>query len=75
MLPSARMLSPAARKLSRLHVSFHDVDAVLLIEGNSRYLIKADDIVLADKAALPVGHVDEHACDRGLAAGNKVGVG
>ena len=66
---------PAARELPRLHVSFHDVNAVLLIEGNPRDLIEADDVVLADKAALAVGHVDEHARDRGLAAGNEVGVG
>ena len=26
---------PAARELARLHVAFHDVDAVLLVEGNA----------------------------------------
>src|SRR5258708_34039522 len=62
------------RELARLHVALHDVDTVLLIEGNAGHLIKANDVVLADKPALPIRHIDEHACNRGLAAGDEVGV-
>ena len=59
---------PAAREFAGLHVAFHDVDAVLLVEGDAGDLIKTNDVVLANKSALPVCHVDEHACDRRLAA-------
>src|SRR5690606_12362993 len=49
-------------------------DAVLLIERDARYLIKADDIVLTDKAALPIGVVHKHAGNGRLAARHEVGV-
>jgi hypothetical protein len=65
----------AARELAGLHVALHDVDAVLLIEGNAGHLVEADDVVLADQAALAVRHVHEHARDGGLAAGEQVRVG
>ncbi len=38
----------ASAELSRFHVAFHDVDAVLLIEGNAGDFIEADNIVLAN---------------------------
>ena len=42
----------AAAELARRHVALHDVDAVLLIEGDAGDLVEADDVVLADQAAL-----------------------
>lgn len=41
-----------ARELAGLHVTLHDVDAVLLVEGYARHLVETDNIVLADKPAL-----------------------
>ena len=52
MLPSARMLSLPAAELAGLHVALHDVDAVLLVEGDAGDLVEADDVVLADQPAL-----------------------
>ena len=37
----------AAAELARLHVALHDVDAVLLVEGDAGDLVEADDVVLA----------------------------
>ena len=37
----------AAGELSRLHIALHDVDAILLVEGHTRDLIKTDNVVLA----------------------------
>src|SRR6185295_4830108 len=64
----------AAAELARLHVALHDVNAVLLIEGDARDFIEADHVVLADKAALAAGVVDEHARHGGLAAGDQMSV-
>ena len=65
---------PAAGELTRLHVALHDVDAVLLVEGDARDLVEADDVVLRDQAALAGGVVDEHPRDGRLAAGDEVRV-
>ena len=65
----------APGELTRLHVALHDVDAVLLVEGDAGDFIEADDVVLRDEAALPSGVVDEHPGNGGLAAGNQVRVG
>jgi hypothetical protein len=65
----------AATELAGGHVALHDIDAVLLVEGDSRNLIEAHDVVLADQPALAVRHVDEHLGERGLAAREEVGVG
>ena len=65
----------AARKLARLHVPLHDVYTVLLIEGDARDFVEANDVVLANQTALAVRHIDEHASDRRLASGNEMGVG
>src|SRR5690348_16841926 len=70
----ANALPPAA-ELARLHVALHDVDAILLIEGDAGDLVEADDVVLADEAPLPGAVVDEHARHGGLAARDEVGVG
>src|SRR6185437_12882833 len=43
-------------------------------EGNPGNLIKADDVILADQAALPVRVVHEHLCDCRLAPRNQVGI-
>ena len=64
----------AAAELARRHVALHDVHAVLLIEGDAGDLVEADDVVLADQAALASGVVDEHLGDGRLAAGDQVGV-
>ena len=66
-------LAPA--ELAGLHVALHDVDAVLLVEGDAGDLVEADHIVLADQSALAVGIVDEHAGDGRLAAGDQMGIG
>ena len=65
----------AAAELSAGHVALHDVDAVLLVEGDARYLVEADDVVLADQALLARGVVHEHLRYRRLAARDQVGVG
>ena len=43
----------AAAELAGLHVSLHDVDAVLLVEGDARDLVEADHVVLADQPRWP----------------------
>ena len=45
----------AAAELPGLHVALHDVDAVLLVEGDAGDLVEADDVVLADQPALTGG--------------------
>ena len=65
----------APGELARLHVALHDVDAVLLVEGDAGDFIEADDVVLRDEAALSSGVVDEHPGNGGLAAGDQVRVG
>ena len=40
-------------ELAGLHVALHDVDAVLLIEGDAGDLVEADDVVLADQPRWP----------------------
>ena len=64
------LLAPA--ELARRHVPLHDVDAVLLVEGDAGDFVETHHIVLADQAALPVCHVDEHLRDGGLAAREQV---
>ena len=64
----------ASAELARLHVAFHDVDAVFLIERNAGDFIEADHIVLADEAALAVGVVYERARHGGLTSRNEMGV-
>ena len=64
----------AAAELARRHVALHDVHAVLLVEGDPGDLVEADHVVLADEAALPVGHVHEHPGHGGLAARKQVRV-
>jgi hypothetical protein len=39
----------AVGEFARLPESFHDVDAVLLVEGDARYLIEADHVVLTSR--------------------------
>ena len=46
MLPLGADALRAAAELAGLHVSLHDVDAVLLVEGDAGDLIEADDVVL-----------------------------
>ena len=64
----------AAAELARSHVALHDIDAVLLVEGNPGNLIEADDVILADQAALPARIVHEHLCDCRFAARNQMGI-
>src|SRR5271157_706658 len=44
----------AAGELAALHVTLHDVDPVLLVEGHAGHLIEAHDVVLTDQAPLSV---------------------
>ena len=60
----------APAELSRLHVALHDVDAILLIEGDAGDFVEADDIVLGNQAALSRCVVHEHAGNCCLAPGN-----
>ena len=63
-----------ATELSRGHVAFHDVDAVLLVEGNAGDLVETHHVVLANQPTLSGGVVHEHLRHGGLAAGNQVSV-
>ena len=63
-----------ARKLTRLHIAFQDVHAILLIEGHARYLIETNHVVLTQKTALAGGIVDKHLGDCCFTAGNQVGI-
>ena len=63
----------APAKLARLHVPLHDVDAILLIEGDAGDFIKADDIVLGNQAALPRCVVHKHAGNRCFTPRDQVG--
>ena len=65
-------LAPA--EFAGLHVTLHDVEAILLIEGDTRNFIKADHIVEADQPALPAGVVDEHPGNGGLAARDEMSI-
>ena len=58
----------ASAEFPRLHVAFHDVHPVLLIEGDAGDFVEANHVVLADEAALAIGVVDEHLGHGGLAA-------
>ena len=64
----------AAAELTRGHVALHDVDAVLLVEGDAGDFIEADDVVLAYQTALAVRIVHEHLGDGRLAARDQVGI-
>src|SRR5918996_316585 len=68
---SADLVLPTA-ELTGGHVALHDVHTVLLIEGDAGHLIEAHNVVLAYKAALASGVVDEHLGDGRLAAGDEV---
>src|SRR6266849_6403652 len=59
---SNTLSSPA--ELTGFHIAFHDVDPILLIEGDARYLIEAHNIILANQATLSSAVVDEHASNR-----------
>ena len=58
------LLAPA--ELAGLHVALHDVDAILLVEGDARNFVEADHVVLADQPPLAGRHVDEHPGDGAL---------
>src|SRR4051812_8402803 len=64
----------AAAELAGLHVSLHDVDTVLLVEGDAGYFVKADDVVLGDETALTSCVVDKHSGHGRLAPGDQVRV-
>src|ERR1039458_201151 len=53
----------AAAELAGGHVALHNIDAVLLIEGDAGDLVKADDIVLAHQATLSRSVVHKHLGD------------
>jgi hypothetical protein len=52
---------PSTTELARLHVPLHDVDAVLVVEGDARHLVEAHDIVLGDETVQDKG--TEVSCD------------
>ena len=64
----------ASAELSGLHVALEDVDAFLLVEGDTGYLIETDDVVLGDQPSAAGVHVHEHVGNRGLAARHQVSV-
>src|SRR5260370_40734433 len=65
--------SPSA-ELTRLHVAFHDIDPIFLIEGYARYLVEAANIVLTNQASLTGTIVDEHASNGGITSRRKMGL-
>src|SRR5260370_41738581 len=65
--------SPSA-EFTRLHVAFHDIDPILLIEGYAGYLVETDNIVLTNQASLTGTIVDEHASNGGFTSGDKMGI-
>src|SRR4051812_3521417 len=64
-----------AAELPRGHVSLHDVDAILLVEGNAGHLIEAHHVVLTDEATLATCIVNKHLGDCCLASRYQMGVG
>src|SRR6266446_6564356 len=65
----------AAAELARGHIAFHDVDAVLLVEGDAGDFVKTYDIILADQTALATGVIYEHLRHGRLAARDQVPAG
>src|SRR5712692_313056 len=65
--------SPSA-ELTRLHVAFHDIDPILLIEGYAGYLVEADYIVLTNQTSLSGAVVDKHAGDGGFTSRDEMGI-
>lgn len=63
----------ATAKFSQGHVAFHDVYAVLLIEGNTGHLSKHTTSEWQTRP-LSVGIVDKHLCYRCLPAGDMMGI-
>ena len=58
-----------------LHVTLHNVDAILLIKGDAGDLVKADDIILADEAAFACAIINKHTGYCGFTAGNEMSIG
>src|SRR5438445_396366 len=50
----------APAELTGLHIAFHDVNPILLIEGYPGYLIEAHNVILANQAPLSIAVVDKH---------------
>src|SRR6266487_128948 len=69
---SNTLSSPA--ELTGFHIAFHNVDPILLIEGNSRYFIKAYDIILANQASLSITVVDKHTGNGCFSSRHKMGI-
>src|SRR6266446_7350540 len=65
--------SPPA-ELTRLHVAFHDIDPIPLVEGYAGYLVEADNIVPTYQASLTGTVVDEHAGNGGFTSRDKMRV-
>src|SRR6266851_755735 len=65
--------SPSA-ELTRLHVAFHDIDPILLVEGYAGYLVEANNIVLTHQTSLTGTVVDKHAGDGCFTSRDKMGI-
>ena len=65
----------APTELAGGHVPLHDVDAVLLVEGDAGHFVEADNVVLTHQAPLAIRIVDEHFGHGRLAAGDEMGIG
>src|SRR5690606_20319684 len=50
----------ASTKLSRLHVTLHDVDTVFLVKGYAGNFVKAHHVILTDESSLTVPVVNKH---------------
>ena len=61
----------ATGERSRGHIVLHDLDAVLVLEGDARDLVEGHHVPEADQADLAAGHVVEQVRDGGLSAGNQ----
>jgi hypothetical protein len=53
------LLTPA--EFARFHIALHDIHAVLLVEGDTRHLVAADHVVLANEPALTCIHMHEYS--------------
>src|ERR1035441_5986574 len=65
----------ASAKFAGLHVAFHNVDTVLLVEGDARDLVETDNVILTNKAALPCCVIHKHPRHGCLTAGDQMRIG
>src|SRR6266516_2284765 len=65
--------SPSA-EFTRLHITFHNIDPILLVEGYPGYLVKTDNVILTHQTSLTGTVVDKHASDGCFTSRDKMGI-